>query len=207
MSYFNNSKDAAYSKLEYEMDYPPAYYNEPLNNIPSIPETTYSSRFEEQIYPTISNDDYERRFHRQNMTPPPLQSHRRRYCKLVSHISFILGLALVVVSIIFKFLSRSHISQAIEQDCPVNCVTTCYRDLPFYHPTVECDSITKSSCDLTCYPVGIETANTYGILFLVFVVVGGLLVVVQIVYACLAYCCFDYCDFKKQQQQQQQQHI
>lgn len=60
MSYFKKDS-AAYSKLELDSNHPiPAVYHEKnnLNKIPSIPSTTYSSRFEERLYPILSNEEY-----------------------------------------------------------------------------------------------------------------------------------------------------
>lgn len=115
----------------------------------------------------------------------------------MTHIVFLLGVALIVISIGFTFLSRSYINQAIDQSCPVACVTTCYRHLPFYQPFIQCNEEVKAACNVNCGPVGMATANIYVILFFVCVVLGVLLVVAQVIHACLIYYCCDYTDYSK----------
>ncbi|KAI7888716.1 uncharacterized protein EV154DRAFT_516617 [Mucor mucedo] len=126
--------------------------------------------------------------------PVTLDNKPRRYCRILANVTLILGMALVVISALFKLQSRVYISQAIEAECPAICVTTCYRFMPF--PT-SCES--KSACDDQCLSAGISKALTYSVLFTVFVLIGGLLVLVQVVQSCISYCFYDYIDFKNKQ--------
>lgn len=176
MFYFNK-KETNYDDKDHLLD----------KGIPMVPESTHS-RSEDHTYPMyiipIQND-----------TPFNSTNKTKRYCRIIANITLIIGIALVVISALFKLQSRVYISKAIENECPVNCVTTCYSRIPFNI----CDFDQRSKCDNQCLSVGIQTANTYAILFMVFVSLGGLLVVAQVVNSCIGYCCYDYITFKNQQ--------
>lgn len=125
---------------------------------------------------------------------PTTDSKPKRCCRMIANITLILGVALVVISALFKLQSRVYISEAIEAECPVNCVTTCYSRMPF---PKYCEF--QPACDEQCLSVGIQKANTYAMLFTIFVSLGGLLVAMQVIHSCIGYCCYDYIDFKNKQ--------
>lgn len=203
MSFFN-SKETTYSKIEGQVD-PPAYIkattSEDNKEPPIAPKTTHQSRFSEPIY--FTQNEHNNHFPVQNRSiinanrPKPV----RDYCKLLANVSLIIGIALMLISVIFKIQSRSYISQAVATSgCPANCVTTCYKSLPFFQFSMECDSSVKQMCDDQCVPAGIDQATTFAILFYVFLGLGASLMVIQIVSTCLRYCCFDYFEYKRKNQ-------
>lgn len=201
MSLFN-SKETTYSKIEGQVD-PPAYIEATTGDDVDNKGSSIApqSRFSEPIY--FTKDEHTDHFSAQHRSiintnrPEPA----RDYCKLLANVSLIIGIALMLISVIFKIQSRSYISQAIaNSSCPANCVTTCYRSLPFFQLSVDCDSNLKQICDDECIPAGIDQATTFAILFYVFLGLGASLMVIQIVSTCLRYCCFDYLEYKKKNQ-------
>lgn len=150
------------------------------------------SRFEEQTMYPISMQDSSSE---SNSTKP---TRIRKCCGLLANLSLVFGISLMVCSILFKFQMKGHITEAMEQDCPYSCVTACYGGMPFYRDTDLCDSDFRSSCMLQCESVGMKKAHMYSILFLAFVSVGGLLVVVQVIYGFAGYCCYSHALYKKE---------
>lgn len=115
----------------------------------------------------------------------------RHYCRILGSISLALGIILVVLSILFKLQSRVYISKALDADCPATCVTTCYRFMPF---PIACES--RATCNDRCLSVGISKAIIYSVFFTLFISIGGMLVLIQMLRAFIEYCCYDYCDYR-----------
>lgn len=201
MSLFN-SKETTYSKIEGQVD-PPAYIEATTSEDGDHKESPIAppSRFSEPIY--FTRDEHIDHFPAQHRSiinanhPKPVKDH----CKLLANVSLIIGITLMLISVIFKIQSRSYISQAVaNSSCPANCVTTCYESLPFFQPSVDCDSNLKQTCGDQCIPAGIDQATTFAILFYVFLGLGASLMVIQIASTCFRYCCFNYLEYKKQNQ-------
>ncbi|KAI8987525.1 hypothetical protein BDF20DRAFT_272407 [Mycotypha africana] len=148
------------------------------------------------------------------------QNNRLCPCSIVSYISLITGIVLILLSLIFEFQSRYHIAKANDFDhCPTApCIEGCYKHLPFYYPpstttlppppisnnnTIElvsssidshnlCTVEVKQYCDGICGDLGINAAKIYGILFMVFITVGGFFVILQISLSFVRYYCLGY---------------
>ena len=190
MSLFNLKQESSYSKLDVEAG-PPAYSSKDANkyDMPMIPESSHS-RFTAPVYhitdEEFNNHDHQKERHIAQDEP------KRETCRWIANISFIIGSMLLLLSIVFKIVSRTYISQAITFGCPAHCITTCYQDLPLDSPLDLCNSLEKQACDDTCLSVGIQEATTYTILFFVLVTMGGVMIAFQIVNSCLGYFCWDY---------------
>lgn len=195
MSYSN---ETTYTKLD-EKDLP-SYTDTIDSKSPMLPEITHK-----RIDNYSISSQYQH-FNSQDIEKPPSSSSSRqlsstannRRCRLVTHISLIIGITFLVLAAVFKIESRSHISTSIENDCPVNCITTCYSNLPFYQESLDCNPNEKQHCDINCDQVGMNSAKTYSILFLVFVSLGGFFVFVQFISSFVRYCCLDYYNLNKE---------
>lgn len=130
-----------------------------------------------------------------------LNGKPRRCCRMIANISLIIGIGMIVISVLFKLQSRVYISKAIESECPVTCVTTCYSRIPFPHTFGLCKIDQRMKCDSQCLSAGIQTAITYSVFFFIFISLGGLCVVVQAVNSCLCYYCYEYIFFKNEEKQ------
>lgn len=194
---YNSNTDTTYTKLD-EKDLLPSYTDTMDSKSPMLPDSTPKQRMDESCissqYQHFKCLDLERSSS-PSMTSTPSATTRTstsRRCKLVTHISLITGITFLVLAAVFKVESKSHISTSIDNDCPVQCITTCYSSLPFYSESVDCTSNDKQQCDMYCGSVGMNSAQTYSVLFIVFVVLGGFLVLVQLISSCFRYCCLDY---------------
>lgn len=192
MPYSNT--DTTYTKLD-EKDLLPSYTDTIDSKSPMLPDSTHKRMDESSIssqYQHFKCHDLERSSS-PSMTPPLATTGRStRQCRLVTHIALITGITFLVLAAVFKVESRSHISTSIDNDCPVRCITTCYSSLPFYSQSADCTINDKQQCDMYCGSVGMNSAQTYSVLFVVFVALGGFCVLVQLVSSCLRYCCLDY---------------
>ncbi|GAN08052.1 hypothetical protein MAM1_0187c07558 [Mucor ambiguus] len=188
-----SNADTTYTKLD-EKDLLPSYTDTIDSKSPMLPDTTHKRMDEYSIsrqYQQFKCQDMERN-PSPSMTTSSASARSSRQCKLVAHIALITGITFLVLAAVFKVESRSHISTAIDNDCPVRCITTCYSSLPFYRESVDCTISDKEQCDMHCGPVGMDSGQTYSVLFIVFVALGGFLVLVQLISSCLRYCCLDY---------------
>lgn len=196
---YNSNTDTTYTKLD-EKDLLPSYTDTMDSKSPMLPDSTPKQRMDESCissqYQHFKCQDMERNAS-PSMTAPTRTSNSSRRCKLVAHICLITGITFLVLAAVFKVESRSHISTSIDNDCPVRCITTCYSSLPFYQESADCTSSDKQQCDMYCGSVGMDSAHTYSVLFVVFVALGGLFVLVQLMSTCLRYCCLDYYYNKK----------
>lgn len=186
--------DTTYTKLD-EKELLPSYADTIDSKSPMLPDITHKRMDEYSIssqYQHFKCQDIERNPSPSMTTPSASTRHSTRRCRLVAHIFLITGITFLVLAAVFKVESRSHISASIENDCPVQCITTCYSSLPFYQENVDCTSNDKQQCDRFCGPAGMDSAKTYSVLFIVSVTLGGLFVLVQLISSCLSYCCLDY---------------
>ncbi|KAI7905225.1 uncharacterized protein BX663DRAFT_502161 [Cokeromyces recurvatus] len=216
------SKDTSYTRLDEKTlsDYiihhkDNTYYLDPeekdiKNTSIGVPETTHL-RFYEENYPSnqISSQYYNFRRQDQSNTatcdsqsfPKTQQQQRQKtewsYYRILIYFTLIFGIVFMVLAIIFKIQSRLYISQSIQNQCPVSCVTTCYLNIPFYQSsTTDCDMEKKSDCDMYCFIAGMKAAYIYSIFFLIFISSGSLLLVIHLMTICMRYCCFDYFNSK-----------
>ncbi|KAL9548784.1 hypothetical protein MBANPS3_005527 [Mucor bainieri] len=196
MPYSNT--DTTYTKLD-EKDLLPSYNDTIDSKSPMLLPDTSSSMHKQRMdeysissqYQHFKCHDMERNISpSSSMTPspsPPTSSSSAsnrsssRRCKLVAHLSLITGITFLVLAAVFKVESRSHISTSIDNDCPVPCITTCFASLPFYRESLDCTASDKQQCDVYCGSVGMDSARTYSVLFVVFLALGGFFVLVQLV--------------------------
>ncbi|KAG2190555.1 hypothetical protein INT46_010233 [Mucor plumbeus] len=189
---YNN--ETTYTKLD-EKDLPS--YTDTINSKSlMLPEITHKHIEDYSIssqYQHFNSQDIEK----PSSSSQQLPSTTSRRCRLVTHIFLITGITFLVLAAVFKVESRSHISTSIENDCPANCITSCYSKLPFYQESLDCNPNEKQHCDIICDQAGMNSAKIYSILFLVFVSLGGLFVFVQFISSFVRYFCLDYYNLNK----------